>query len=72
MPDFGDGLAQGADLVAAAEDAVAQATAPLGGRRPDLLAVFVCHPDPDEIGRAGARAMEVAGARVASAAAPAA
>lgn len=65
MPDFGDGLAQGADLVAAAEDAVAQATAPLGGRRPDLLAVFVCHPDPDEIGRAGARAMEVAGARVA-------
>ena len=65
MADFGDGLAQGADLVAAAEDAVAQATAPLGGRRPDLLAVFVCHPDPDEIGRAGARAMEVAGARVA-------
>ena len=65
MPDFGDGLAQGADLVAAAENAVAQATAPLGGRRPDLLAVFVCHPDPDEIGRAGARAMEVAGARVA-------
>ncbi|GAA4939831.1 small ligand-binding sensory domain FIST [Actinomycetospora succinea] len=65
MPDYGDGLAQGGDLLAAAENAVAQATAPLGGRRPDLLAVFVCHPDPDEIARAGERAMEVAGARVA-------
>ena len=65
MPDYGDGLAQGADLVAAAENAVSQATAPLGGRRPDLLAVFVCHPDPDVIARAGERAMEVAGARVA-------
>ncbi len=41
MPDYGDGLAQGADLVAAAENAVSQAMAPLGGRRPDLLAVFV-------------------------------
>jgi len=29
MPDYGDGLAQGADLVAAAENAVSQATAPL-------------------------------------------
>jgi small ligand-binding sensory domain FIST len=65
MPDYGDGLARGADLVAAAENAVAQATAPLGGRRPDLLAVFVCHPDPDVIARAGERAMEVAGARAA-------
>ena len=65
MQDFGDGLAQDADLLAAAESAVAQATAPLGGRRADLLAVFVCHPDPDEVGRAGARAMEVAGARTA-------
>ncbi|MFC5140578.1 FIST N-terminal domain-containing protein [Actinomycetospora rhizophila] len=65
MPDYGDGLAQGGDLVAAAENAVSQATAPLGGRRPDLLAVFVCHPDPDVIARAGERAMEVAGARVA-------
>ncbi|MDD7939663.1 FIST N-terminal domain-containing protein [Actinomycetospora lutea] len=65
MSHYGDGLAQGADLVAAAENAVAQATAPLGGRRPDLLAVFVCHPDPDVVARAGERAMEVAGARVA-------
>ncbi|WP_285654174.1 FIST N-terminal domain-containing protein [Actinomycetospora sp. NBRC 106375] len=65
MSDYGDGLAQGADLVAAAENAVSQATAPLGGRRPDLLALFVCHPDPAEIARAGERAMEVAGARVA-------
>lgn len=65
MPDYGDGLAQGADLVAAAENAVSQATAALQGRRPDLLAVFVCHSDPDVIARAGERAMEVAGARVA-------
>lgn len=65
MPDFGDGLAEGPDLLAAAEAAVAQAVAPLAGRRPDLLAVFVCHPDPDTVGVAGARAMEVAGARVA-------
>jgi small ligand-binding sensory domain FIST len=65
MADFGDGLAQGPDLSAAAETAVAQATAPLAGRRPDLLALFVCHPDPDVVAEAGARAMEVAGARVA-------
>lgn len=65
MADFGDGLAQGPDLPAAAETAVAQATAPLAGRRPDLLALFVCHPDPDVVAEAGARAMEVAGARVA-------
>ncbi len=64
MPDFADGLAQGADLVAAAETAVAQATAPLGGRAPDLLAVFVCHPDPDTVAATGERAMQVAGARV--------
>jgi small ligand-binding sensory domain FIST len=63
MPDFADGLAQGADLVAAAESAVAQATAPLGGRSPDLLAVFVCHADPDTVAAAGQRAMQVAGAR---------
>lgn len=65
MPDFGDGLATGPDLLAAAESAVAAATAPLAGRRPDLLAVFVCHPDPDTVARAGERAMEVAGARLA-------
>lgn len=64
MADFGDGLAQGSDLLAAAETAVAQATAPLGGRRPDLLAVFVCHGDPEVVAAAGERAMEVAGARV--------
>lgn len=64
MADFGDGLAQSGDLLTAAEAAVAQATAPLGGRRPDLLAVFVCHGDPDVVTAAGERAMEVAGARV--------
>lgn len=62
MPDFGDGLAQGPDLIAAAETAVAAATAPLHGRRPDLLGVFVSHPDPDLAASAGQRAMEVAGA----------
>lgn len=65
MADFGDGLAQGPDLLAAAETAASAALAPLAGRRPDLLAVFVCHPDPEVVGAAGARAMEVAGARVA-------
>jgi small ligand-binding sensory domain FIST len=62
---FGDGLAQGPDLLAAAETAVAAATAPLAGRRPDLLGVFVSHPDPDTAAAAGARAMEVAGATTA-------
>lgn len=64
MADFGDGLAQGPDLVAAAEDATAHALAPLAGRRPDLLAVFVCHPTADAVADAASRAMEVAGARV--------
>jgi small ligand-binding sensory domain FIST len=63
--DFGDGLAQGPDLLAAAETAVAAATAPLHGRRPDLLGVFVSHPDPDVAAGAGRRAMEVAGATAA-------
>ena len=60
--DFGDGLAQGPDLAEAAETAVAAATAPLHGRRPDLMTVFVTHPDPDVAGAAARRAMEIAGA----------
>jgi small ligand-binding sensory domain FIST len=61
---FGDGLALGPDLVAAAESAVTQALAPLHGQKPDLLCVFVCGADPTMIESAGARAMELAGAGV--------
>jgi small ligand-binding sensory domain FIST len=59
---FGDGLAVGPDLVAAAESAVTQALAPLRGQRPDLLCVFVCGDDSTAVESAGTRAMEVAGA----------
>jgi small ligand-binding sensory domain FIST len=61
MARFGDGLVVGDDLVTAAEEAVRKATAELDGT-PDLLCVFVSHDDPDEVARAGVRAMEVAGA----------
>ena len=60
---FGDGLALGPDLAAAAESAAAQALVPLRGQRPDLLCVFVCGADPTMVETAGTRAMEVAGAR---------
>jgi small ligand-binding sensory domain FIST len=59
---FGDGLAVGPDLAAAAESAVTQALAPLGGQRPDLLCVFVCGDDPTAVESAGNRAMRMAGA----------
>ena len=59
---FGDGLAVGSDLTAAAESAVTQALAPLHGQRPDLLCMFVCGDDPDAVESAGTRAMELAGA----------
>jgi len=62
---FGDGLATGPDLAAAAESAVAQALVPLRGQRPDLLCVFVCGDDPAMAESAGIRGMEVAGARTA-------
>ncbi|MFZ2119640.1 MAG: FIST N-terminal domain-containing protein [Pseudonocardiaceae bacterium] len=60
---FGDGLAAGPDLAAAAEDAVTQALAPLHGQCPDLVCVFVCGDDPAMVELAGTRAMAVAGAR---------
>lgn len=60
---FGDGLAVGPDLAAAAESAVTQALAPLCGQRPDLLCLFVCGDDPAMVESAGTHAMEVAGAR---------
>ena len=53
MADVGDGLAAGTDLVAAAESAVGQALERLGGRRPDLLCVFVCGGNPETIAAAG-------------------
>src|SRR5213080_4565308 len=60
MARFGDGLAVGPDLVAAAESAVTQAVAPLDGL-PDLVFVFVSAPDPDAVEPAARRAMEIAG-----------
>jgi len=65
MRRFGDGLAVGPDLVGAAEVALAQALAPLGGVPPDLVAVFVA-PGPQQPQAAGAAALrvtELAGAR---------
>lgn len=61
MGRYGDGIGVGSDLVAAAETAVAQALAPLGGRTPDLAVLFVSG-DPEELDRAGERAAELAGA----------
>jgi small ligand-binding sensory domain FIST len=60
---FGDGLATGPDPGAAAESAVTQALAPLHGQHPDLLCVFISGAEPAMVETAGARAMELAGAR---------
>jgi small ligand-binding sensory domain FIST len=62
MTDFGDGLATGIDLVATAESALSQALEPLGGRRPDLLCVFVCGDDPDTVAEAALAASRLGGA----------
>lgn len=59
----GDGLAVDADLVAAAEQATAQARESLGEQVPDLAFVFVCGPEPDEVADALERAAAVSGAR---------
>ncbi|MFD1940480.1 MULTISPECIES: FIST signal transduction protein [Nonomuraea] len=56
---FADGLAVGSDLVAAAETAVRQALAGLSGPA-DLVCFFICGEDPDDVARAGLRAMAVA------------
>lgn len=61
MARFGDGLAADADLVRAAEDATAQALAPLGGRTPTLVCAFVCGPDPTAVEDALARVSALAG-----------
>jgi small ligand-binding sensory domain FIST len=55
---FGDGLAAGADLLAAAEQATAQALAPLAGRAPDLVCAFVSGDDPEVVAAAGRRVAE--------------
>ncbi|ADG89807.1 hypothetical protein TBS_31600 [Thermobispora bispora] len=56
---FADGLAVGGDLEEAAETAVRRALAGLSGP-PDLLCFFICGQDPDEVGRAGLRVMDMA------------
>jgi small ligand-binding sensory domain FIST len=61
MARFGDGLAAGGDLLAAAERATASALGPLGGRVPDLLCVFATGP-PEEVAQACLRAVEVSAA----------
>ena len=49
MGRFGDGIGTGSDLGAAALSALTAAVAPLGGRAPDLVQVFVGGGDPDEM-----------------------
>jgi small ligand-binding sensory domain FIST len=56
---FADGLAVGSDLVATAESAVRQALSGLSGPA-DLLCFFICGDDPDDVSRAGLRAMRMA------------
>lgn len=57
MTRCGNGLAVDADVVRAAEQATRQAVEPLGGP-PDLVFVFGCGPEPDDL----AAALERAGA----------
>ena len=62
MARFGDGLAVGGDLLAAAERATADALVPLGGRVPDLVCVFVTGTAPHDVAEALARAAQVSAA----------
>ncbi|MBO0851047.1 MAG: FIST C-terminal domain-containing protein [Pseudonocardia sp.] len=62
MADVADGLATGTDLVKVAESAVAQALERLGGRRPDLLCLFIRGDDPEAIASAASAAMKTGGA----------
>ena len=61
MGRFGSALATGADLVRAAEQATAEALAPLGGVPPTLVCTFVCGPDPDSVQDALERVSALAG-----------
>ncbi|WP_113704823.1 FIST signal transduction protein [Nonomuraea lactucae] len=56
---FADGLAVGSDLVEVAERAVRQALSRLGDEA-DLICFFICGDDPDDVARAGQRAMRLA------------
>ncbi|GGO67521.1 hypothetical protein GCM10012289_24140 [Nonomuraea cavernae] len=56
---FADGLAVGADLAEVAERAVGQALSRLGDQA-DLVCFFICGDDPDDVARAGERAMRLA------------
>jgi len=60
---FGDGLATGADLRRAADEAVGSALAGLAAA-PDLVCVFVCSDDPSAVEDVGGRVAELTGARV--------
>lgn len=62
MTRFGDGLGVDADLLVAADEACAAALAPLGGAAPDLVAVFACGDDPDQLGAVGPRVADRTGA----------
>jgi len=62
MSRFGDGLATGTDLLRAAEEATAAALAPLCGRVPDLVCVFVCSADPGQVEAVGTRVAALTGA----------
>ncbi|MFB4313001.1 FIST N-terminal domain-containing protein [Actinomadura sp. 21ATH] len=63
MTRFGDGLALGPDLGAAARTAVEKALAPLTAP-PDLVCVFVSAEDPAAVEEAGRAAMAAAGGAV--------
>ncbi|MGH8868791.1 MAG: FIST signal transduction protein [Actinomycetes bacterium] len=63
MRRFGDGLATGPDLVGASHEATARALDPLEGVPPDLVAVFVCGGEADEIAAAAEAVTERSGAR---------
>ncbi|MCG5216838.1 FIST N-terminal domain-containing protein [Streptosporangium soli] len=56
---FADGLAVGPDLVTSAESAIGQALTGLSGPA-DLVCFFICGDDPDDVTRAGQRAMQMA------------
>lgn len=61
MTRCADGLAVDSDLVRAAEHATRQALGRLG-RAPDLAAVFVCGPEPDDTAAALERVAQLSGA----------
>ncbi|KWW99208.1 histidine kinase [Carbonactinospora thermoautotrophica] len=64
MASFGDGLAVEPDLIRAARDATDQALAPLAGEAPDLVCVFVCAEDPDDVAAAAEVVLEESDAGV--------